>query len=409
MVCLRGITGRAMKSEELIDLARRLLANTYRQAPLVLVRGEGVKVWDIEGREYIDFVAGIAVNNLGHCHPRLIEALQEQASRLIHVSNLYYIEPQIELARLLIEHSFADRVFFCNSGTEAIEGAIKLARRYSHQRFGPDRYEIICMEQSFHGRTMGALSATGQTKYQQGYHPLLPGFIFVPYNDLEAVERAITGKTCAIMVEPIQGEGGINLPDPSYLRGLREICQEHELLLIFDEIQTGMGRTGRLFAYEHYETTPDIMTLAKALAGGIPMGALLATETVMEAFTPGSHASTFGGNPLAASAALATLKTILEDGLLEHCQKIGTYFQQGLRRLAQKTPLIKEVRGKGLMLGLELTVPGAEVVDLCRQKGFLINCTMETVLRFVPPLIIEEREVEQLLEVLEEILLGLSA
>jgi predicted acetylornithine/succinylornithine family transaminase len=392
--------------EELIAAGQDYLANTYRRMPLILVRGQGCKVWDINGKEYLDFVAGIAVNNLGHCHPRVVEAIQQQAARLIHVSNLYYIQPQIELARLLVNNSFADKVFFCNSGAEAVEGAIKLARRYSQEHFGSERYEIICMEHSFHGRTMGALSATGQIKYHQGYQPMLPGFVFVPYNDLDAVRQAITTKTCAILVEPIQGEGGINIPDSFYLPGLRDICQKHKLLLIYDEIQTGMGRTAKLFAYQHSDTPPDIMTLAKALAGGVPMGALLARAEVMESFTPGSHASTFGGNPLASAAALATVNTLLEDNLLDHCRIVGEYFKNCLTELAQKSPLINNVRGRGLMLGMELNIPGADIVNLCREKGFLINCTMDKVLRFVPPLIIEEKEIDQLLETLEAIIQG---
>ena len=386
-----------------IAAGMRYLANSYRRAPVLVVRGQGCKVWDIEGKEYLDFVAGIAVNNLGHCHPRVVEALQQQAARLIHVSNLYYIQPQIELAQLLVNNSFADKAFFCNSGAEAIEAAIKLVRRYSSAHFAPGRFEIICMDHSFHGRTMGALSATGQAKYHEGYQPMLPGFSFVPYNDLDAIRRAITDKTCAILVEPIQGEGGVNIPYDSYLPGLRDLCQEYKLLLMYDEIQTGMGRTGKFFAYEHYDAPPDIMALAKGIAGGVPMGAMLATEEVMNTFIPGSHASTFGGNPLACAAGVAAVKTLLQEGIVDHCQKIGDYFKNRLIGLAQKFPFINNVRGKGLMLGMELTFPGAEIVDRCREEGFLINCTMDKVLRFLPPLIISEEEIDRLLEALEAI------
>jgi predicted acetylornithine/succinylornithine family transaminase len=333
----------------------------------------------------------------------VVEAIRQQAGTLLHVSNLYHIQPQIELAEMLAERSFADRSFFCNSGTEACEAAIKLARRYSHDHFGEGRYEIITMEHSFHGRTMGSLSATAQTRYHKGFEPLLDGFRYAPFNDLQALAAMLGPKTCAIMVEPVQGEGGVNVPSPDYLEGLRELCQAHQLLLIYDEVQCGIGRTGTLFAYEHEGVPPDIMTLAKSLAGGVPIGAMLAREDVAKAFVPGTHAATFGGNPLATAAGVAALQAIEAEGMLENCQRVGAYFMQRLKGLQQRYPFMKEVRGKGLMLGIELEFPGNQFVPACMERGFLVNCTMDTVLRFLPPLIVTEREVDLLITVLDEL------
>lgn len=392
-----------MNNEELIKISQAVLIPNYGRQPVVMVKGEGCRVWDAEGREYIDFVAGIGVCNLGHCYPKVVQAIQEQAQKLLHISNLYHIEPQIQLARLLVQNSFADRVFFCNSGTEANEAAIKLARKYSQDHFGPGRYEIICAYKSFHGRTMGSLSATGQEKFHKGFEPLLPGFKFVPFNDLTATEKAITETTCAIMVEPIQAEGGVNLPAADYLPGLRRLCDQKKLLLIFDEVQVGMGRTGKLFAYEHYGVAPDIMTMAKGLAGGVPIGAILTREEVAQSFTPGTHAATFGGNPLSAAAGVAALRATLEDGILENCQQASQYFLEKLKGLQKKYSFIIDVRGKGLMIGVELNCEGKEVVAQCLRKGLLINCTNEKVLRFVPPLIIKKPEIDRLIAALEEI------
>ncbi|MBI1986832.1 MAG: aspartate aminotransferase family protein [Nitrospinae bacterium] len=391
-----------MNTEELFQWSERYLAPTYKRAPVALVRGEGARVWDSEGKEYCDFLSGIAVNNLGHCHPEVVEAIRRQAGQLLHVSNLYHIEPQAHLGKLLVESSFADRAFFCNSGAEANEAAIKLARRYSYLRHGEGRSEILVMEGSFHGRTMATLSATGQSKFWEGYAPLLPGFRHLPFGDLAAIEAAISPQTCAILVEPIQGEGGVKIPPPDYLPGLRRLCDRQGLLLLYDEVQTGMGRTGTLFAYEAFQAPPDIMTLAKALAGGVPMGAMLAGEEVMGAFTPGSHASTFGGNPLASAAAVAAVQVLLRGELLENCRKVGSYFLAQLEELKGQYPFVKEVRGKGLMIGMELEVPGGPMVDACRERGFLINCTADRVLRFVPPLVITEREVDRLVAALDE-------
>jgi len=390
---------------KLIDESKKYLMNTYNRAPIVLRKGRGMKVWDSTGKEYIDFVGGIAVNCLGHCYPKVVIAIQKQAQRLIHVSNLYHIEPQIKLARLLVDNSFADKVFFCNSGAEAIEGAIKLARKYAKEHVASHKYEIITAYGSFHGRTLAALTATGQEKFHQGFEPMMPGFKYVPFNDINALRNAITDKTCAVLLEPIQGEGGIKLPSEEYLMEVRQLCDENKLLLILDEIQTGMGRTGKLFAYQYFGIKPDIMTLAKGLAGGFPIGALLATETVAAAFQPGTHASTFGGNPLACAAAVSTIETLLEDGfLLDHCVRIGKYFRDSLEKLKKDfSSNIVEVRGLGLMLGMELTRTCGPIVDSCAARGFLINCTSGNVLRFTPPLIITEKEIDRLIDTLEDI------
>ena len=390
-------------TKDFITLTDKYLASTYARYPIALVKGEGCIVWDSEGKKYYDFVSGLAVNNLGHSHPRIVEAIRRQVGELIHVSNLYHIPQQTELARMLVENSFADKVFFCNSGAEANEAAIKLTRRYYHDQGKEDRYEIITMTNSFHGRTIATITATGQKKFQKGFEPLLPGFKYVPFNDLSAVEGALTKNTCAVMVEPIQGEGGVNLPVEGYLKGLREICDAHNLLLIFDEVQTGIGRTGELFAYENYGVIPDIMTLAKSLGGGVAVGAMLAKGNIIKSFTPGTHAATFGGNPLACTAGIAALKTIMEGGILSNCKRVGAYFIERLMGLKERYSFILDIRGKGLMIGLELDFPGKDITIACMDKGFLINCTMEKVLRFLPPLIIGEREVDLLIDILDEI------
>jgi acetylornithine/N-succinyldiaminopimelate aminotransferase len=385
-------------------LSEQYVAHTYARYPVVLVRGKGTRVWDQEGEEYLDFVSGLAVCNLGHCHPRVVKTIQGQAEKLIHVSNFYYIEPQIQLASLLCKHSFADKVFFCNSGAEANEGALKLARKFAKEEIGKDRYEIITMEGSFHGRTLATLTATGQEKFHKGYEPLMPGFKYVPFNDIGAVKKAIDPKTCAVMVEPIQGEGGVNCPSEGYLKALREICDENRLLLIFDEIQVGMGRTGKLFAYEHEGVEPDMLTLAKSLAGGVPIGALLIKKGIADSFNPGDHASTFGGNPLASAAGVAALTAILEEGMLENCRKMGDYFLSELDKMKNKFPFIKEVRGKGLILGMELKIDGSSIVKEMLKKRVLINCTMGNVLRFLPPLIVTQEEIDRVVATLEEVL-----
>ncbi|MEE9591491.1 MAG: aspartate aminotransferase family protein [Thermodesulfobacteriota bacterium] len=394
-----------MTNQEIIDLTNRHVTNTYRRFPITIVKGEGRRVWDADGKGYLDFVAGLAVCNLGHCHPAVVKAIKEQAEKLIHISNLYYIESQAELAKLLCENSFADKVFFCNSGAEANEAAIKLVRKYFHNR-GEDRFQVISMEKSFHGRTMAAMAATGQKKIREGFEPLLEKFSYVPFNDIDAVRRAIVPRTAAIMIEPIQGEGGVILPSDGYIKELKALCKEEGILLIFDEIQVGMGRTGRLFAYEHYGVMPDIMTLAKGLAGGVAIGAMLATDDVASAFTPGSHASTFGGNPIAASAGIASVNAIIEEDILDNCRKIGTYLFERLDGLKRKYHFIRETRGKGLIIGMELDIPGADIVNICLQKGLLINCTGEKILRFLPPLTVTETEVDEMIGILRAVLDG---
>ncbi len=393
-------------SETTKDLADKYLFPTYKRPPFALVKGEGCRVWDESGKEYLDFVGGIAVCALGHSSPIVTKALEEQSRTLVHVSNLYYTRPQAELAKLLVENSFADRVFFCNSGAEANEAAIKIARRYTREKCGPGKHTIICMQGSFHGRTMATLSATGQSKVQIGYDPLLEGFKFVPFNDLAALRAAVDDTACAVMLEPIQGEGGIVMPHPDYLKGVKQICREKGALLIFDEIQTGMGRTGRLFAHEHFGVSPDIMSLAKALGNGLPIGAMLSTEALSTAFGPGSHASTFGGTPLVTAVSKAVFTSLLNDGWLEHCRTMGAYFMGRLNEMKKRHACVKEVRGLGLIIGVELDRPGAPVLEACVQRGFLINCAQEKVLRFVPPLVVAKKEIDQLIDALDSVLGG---
>ncbi len=395
-----------MTTDELIALSDKCIMATYKRFPIVLVRGSGAKVWDSNGKEYLDFVAGIAVCSLGHSHPKVIAAIKKQAEILTHVSNLYYIEPQIHLARMLVENSFADKVFFCNSGAEANEAAIKIARKYAYENMVGERYELITMKDSFHGRTLATVTATGQPKFQVGFSPLLEGFSYVPFNDIHALDNAVTEKTCGIMLEPIQGEGGIKIPDDEYLSKVRKICDDRGILMILDEIQVGMGRTGTLFAYEQYKIKPDIVTLAKAVGNGFPVGVMMATDKVASAFQPGNHASTFGGNPLAMAAGLATLETILHDGILENVRRAGAYFVRRLHELKSRYTVIKDVRGRGLIIGMELNIEGADIVKECMDRGLLINCTGGTILRFVPPFIITEGDVDTAIDILGEVLNG---
>jgi acetylornithine aminotransferase len=388
-----------------MEKADKYIMKTYGRYPLVPVRGEGCLVWDADGKRYLDFLAGVAVNNLGHCHPRVVKAIQEQAAELIHCSNYYHVPGQIELAEMLCSRSFADKAFFCNSGAEANEAAIKLARKHSRERFGADRFEIVTALASFHGRTMATVSATGQEKVQKFFDPLLHGFRHVPFNDAEALARAITPNTCAVMLEPIQGEGGVVVPSADYFREVRQLCDEQNLLLIFDEVQVGIGRTGRLFAHEHFGVIPDIMTLAKALAGGAPIGAMLAREEIAQAFSPGTHGSTFGGNPLVTAAAVATLRAIEEEGLLNRCEEMGEYLLGELEGLKRRFPaLVTEVRGIGLMIGMEMTAPAGEIVKKGLERGVLLNVAQDRVMRFVPPLIVTKAEVDEMIGILAGIL-----
>jgi acetylornithine aminotransferase len=386
-----------------MDRANEVIFKTYKRFPLVLTRGSGCTLWDEGGKAYTDFVAGIAVCNLGHAHPRVTEALCAQAQTLWHVSNLFYTLPQTELAEWLVRHSFADRVFFCNSGAEANEAAIKLARKYFKDAGEPERFRVVSMEQSFHGRTMATLSATGQEKIKHGFDPLLDGFDFVPFNDPAALRERVGTATCAVMLEPVQGEGGVRCPSPGYLKEVRAICDERGVLLIFDEIQTGMGRTGRLFAYEHFGVTPDIMTLAKALANGLPMGAMLARETVGSAFGPGAHASTFGGTPIVSAAAREVCRIMESEGIVDRCRSTSEHFRARLERLRERHPVIEEVRGLGLLLGLKLRTGGDPFVQRCMERGFLINCVQGDILRFVPPLIVTPAEIDRLIECLDRL------
>ena len=390
-------------SQGWIDRGLAHVAKTYGRYPLVAATGEGCWLTDIDGKKYLDFLAGVAVNNLGHCHPKVVAALQDQAGKLLHCSNFFHIPQQIELAEILCEHSFGDRVFFCNSGAEANEAALKLARKQSLDNYGDDRIEIITAENSFHGRTIATISATNQEKICNGFGPLLAGFKYVPFGDIEAIKATISPKTCAIMLEPIQGEGGINIPPAGYLQAVRELCDQNELLLIFDEVQVGLGRTGKLFAYQHDGVEPDVMTLAKALAAGPPIGAMVAREKYAAALGPGTHGSTFGGNPLIAAAGVATMKVILEDETMDNCITMGVYLQSKLGQLQEKYSFIANVRGRGLMVGMELTIEGGEIVKTALDRGLLINCTAGKILRFVPPLIVTQPEIDRMIEILDKI------
>ena len=390
-----------MDTKQLLEWAAKYHTPNYARAPICLVRGDGVRVWDSDGKEYLDFGAGIAVASLGHCHPRVTGAIREAAATLLHVSNLYHTAPQIHLAKLLCDHSFADRVFFCNSGAEANEAALKLVRKYAKERYASDRYEVIATRNAFHGRTFATVTATGQEKYQHGFEPLVPGFKHVPYNDLRAMERAIDNRTAALIVEPIQGEGGVIVPDDDYLPGLRKLCDASGALLILDEVQTGVGRTGTLWAYEHSGIEPDVMTLAKALANGVPIGAMLTREEVARALGPGTHGSTFGGTPFVTSVALATLQTVLGEKIPERAARMGRRLMDGLRRLAQGPVGIREVRGRGLLIGVELDRPVSPIVDACRNAGLLVLSAGENVLRLVPPLIVEEDHCDRALEIVD--------
>ncbi|MGA8832619.1 MAG: acetylornithine transaminase [Desulfomonilaceae bacterium] len=391
----------AKESFDFISANKEYVFNTYGRSPVMLVEGAGLRVKDSNGKDYLDFIGGLAACPLGHAHPALVEAICKQAGKLIHVSNIFHIEPQIELARLLAENSFGDKAFFCNSGAEANEAAIKLARKFFSEMGAADRYHIITMQNSFHGRTLATLAATGQMKYRQGFEPIMPGFSHVPFGDYPTLEEAITEKTAAIMIEPIQGEGGVCIPPADYLPKVRKLCDNRGVLLIFDEVQTGMGRTGKLFAYENFGIEPDIMTLAKGLAGGVPIGAMVATERVASAFKPGNHASTFGGNPLSSAAGVAVLNEILSNGFLDRVRIIGGYLRSQLEDVAAKHNCVKEVRGLGLMQALDLKIPGADLVNIMREAGVLVNCTSDTVIRFLPPLIVSGAEIDEMIIILD--------
>ncbi len=392
-----------MNSKEIIEMNHRYVIDTYgKHRTLALVRGEGSRVQDADGRLYLDFLSGLAVNGLGHCHPKVVEAIKTQAETLIHVSNLYYIEPQVVLAERLVRNSFASKCFFCNSGGEANEAAIKLARKWGN--LAGKGAGIVTLLNSFHGRTLATITATGQEKFQHNFHPLPEGFKYASLNDLKSVERTLDGSTCAIMIELIQAEGGVNVADNQFAKGLRKLCDERGLLLILDEVQTGMGRTGRLFAYEHYGIEPDIITLAKSLGGGVPIGAMLAGPKVADVFKPGDHAATFGGNPLASAAAVATLEVMLGDGFLERVRDLSQYLFTRMREITAKHDFIKEVRGLGMLIGVEFDAPVKKLVSDCAERGLIVGTAGEKVLRLLPPLTTTREEIDEAISVIEPLL-----
>lgn len=398
---MRETTG--MHTADIKALNDQHVLNTYGARRLAFVRGSGTKLWDAEGNEYLDCFAGIAVANLGHCHPAVTEAIVHQAQTLVHVSNLYYIEPQVELAKLLCAHSFADRWFFANCGATANEAAIKIARRYWSQK-GTPKPEIITALDSFHGRTMATITATGQPKYQEGFGPMLPGIKYVPYDDVDALAAAIGPETGAVMLECVQGEGGVRVPKADYIANVRALCEKKKVLLILDEVQTGMGRTGKLFGHQHTGVTPDIVTLAKGLGNGVPIGAMGCTEEVASGFAPGAHATTFGGNPLCSAAALATVRELVKPGFLDEAAAKGAYFMDALRRLAAKRPHIKEVRGLGLMIGVELKDKSAPIIQGMLERGVICGPAGLNVLRFLPALVITREEIDTVVSTLDAVL-----
>lgn len=389
-----------LSSAETVELFKKYVIGNYNRYPVNLVRGEGSLVWDSEGNRYLDLFVGWGCNLLGHCPPAVVQAVQEQVATLIHVPNTWHMDAQGRWAELLSRHSFGGQAFFCNSGAEANEAAIKLARLHA----GKGRYKIVTFEGSFHGRTMGSLSATAQPKYHDGVEPMLAGFTYAPYGDLEAVKKLVDDETAAIMIEPIQGEGGVRLPPAGFLQGLRQIADERNLLLIFDEVQTGCGRTGRWFGYQYFDVTPDVMTLAKALCGGIAGGAMLARPEVARSLRPGMHAATFGGNPIAARAGIATLETIERDNLLEHAQRLGELFSTRFTALAADCPIIRQVRVAGVMIGIELSIEGAPIVKECLARRLLINCTNNTVIRLLPAMNLTLEQAEEGIEILSAVL-----
>lgn len=385
-----------MTTQEVLDMYSRCVIGNYSRTPLVITRASGSQMWDLEGKRYLDLFPGWGCSLLGHCHPRVVEAIREQAGRIIHVDNTFYTVEQGRLAQLISERSFGGQCFFSNSGAEANEAALKLVRRHS----GQGKYRIITMERSFHGRTFGAMSATAQSKTQQGFDPLVPGFVYVPFNDIDAVVKAVTPETAAIMVEPIQGEGGVNVPSDNYLPALRELCDEHNMLLILDEVQTGCGRTGKWFGYQNWGVEPDIMTLAKALGGGAPIGATVARPEIAAKLTPGAHATTFGANPLVVAAGIAMFEAIEQENLLERVHQISEHIMAKARNLQQQFGFVEQVRGKGLMIAIELSLPGAPIVAAALERGLRVNCTQNTTLRLLPAMTITEAEVDEAFDIL---------
>ena len=395
----------AMDATELVALeADRVLFRNYKRAPVAFSHGKGTRLFDLEGKEYLDFIGGIAVSSLGHAHPALVRAVSEQAARYVHVSNLYQIPEQVEAARRLVGSSGLDRAFFCNSGAEANEAAIKLARKRGKAVKGPDCHEVLVAEHSFHGRTLATVAATGNPRYQAGFEPMPAGFRFVPFNDVAAMRNAVGSATAAILVEPIQGEGGVIVPSPGYLAGLRALCDEADILLVLDEVQTGIGRTGRMFAYQTAGVRPDVVTLAKGVAGGVPAGVVLATEEAASHFVPGDHGSTFGGNALASAAICAVLDAIEREGLVENAGACGARLVAGLEELRAKRAVVGEIRGAGLLVGADLEIEAGPVVDACRERGLLVNAVRPKTLRFAPPLVVTPAEVDAAIEILDSAL-----
>ncbi|MDR4507487.1 MAG: aspartate aminotransferase family protein [Candidatus Brocadiaceae bacterium] len=390
-----------MNTAEMKELYDRYVIPNYLRNPILLTKGSGVDVWDAEGKRYLDLFSGWAVSLLGHCHPHVVKAVQDQAAKLQHAPNIYYTEPQGLLAQYISEKSFGGQSFFCNSGAEANEAAIKLARIHNANT---GKYKIVTFFDSFHGRTIATVTATAQPKYHKGFAPLIEGFSYVPFNDLEALKKSVDDQTCAIMLEPVQGEGGINIASKEFMHGIRKLCDEKELLLILDEVQCGMGRTGKYFAYQHYDIEPDIMTLAKALGGGIAIGAMTAKKEIAKSLVPGSHASTFGGNPLACAAGIAVFETIEKENLLDNVKEMGTYSMEQLESLQKSHTIINEVRGRGLMIGIELNVNGAEIIKNCIQAGLFLNCTHDSVIRFMPPLNVRKEHIDKGLAILKTVL-----
>ncbi|MEJ5260799.1 MAG: aspartate aminotransferase family protein [Anaerohalosphaeraceae bacterium] len=389
-----------MNTQEVIELYNRYVIGNYGRLPKVIVQGKGNIMIDLEGNQILDLFPGWAVSGIGHCHPRVVEAVQKQAAQLLHMDNTFYTLPQGQLAKLLSERSFGGKCFFCNSGAEANEAALKLARKYTAK----GKYKIITAEKSFHGRTFGAVTATAQPKYHDGFMPLVPGFEYVPFNDIQALTEAFDEEVAAVMIEPIQGEGGINPATAEYLHTIRNLCDEAGAVMILDEVQTGMGRTGKWFAYQHFDVVPDIITLAKALGGGVAIGAMIAKPEIAAALVPGTHASTFGGNPLACAAGIAVIEAIEAEHLLENAQRMGDYACRKLNELKSKYPFIEGIRGMGLMIGIQLNVPGAGIVSRCLEKGLRINCTQDTVLRFMPSMTITAEELDRAIAILDEVL-----
>ncbi|MHC4373437.1 MAG: acetylornithine/succinylornithine family transaminase [Planctomycetota bacterium] len=389
-----------MNTHDVISMFHEYVIANYGRLPKVITQGQNNTLKDLDGNTILDMFPGWAVSGIGHCHPKVVEAIRKQAGELLHIDNTFYTLEQGQLAKMLSERAFGGQCFFCNSGAEANEAALKLARRHTPR----EKYKFITAEKSFHGRTFATVTATGQTQYHEGFLPLPPGFVYVPFNNIDALHEAFDDEVCAVMIEPIQGEGGVHEATPEYMQTIRDLCDEHDALMILDEVQTGMGRTGRWFGYQHYDVTPDIITLAKALGGGVAIGAMMARPEIAKSLVPGTHASTFGGNSLACAAAIAVIEAIEEEKLLDNANVLGAYTRSKLEQLKEKYPIIDHVRGKGLMLGLQLNMPGATIVNRCLEKGLRINCTQETVLRMMPSMTVTQDEIDAAIAILEEVL-----